>query len=525
MTRAARHLPIGPLVPLGALLAGLLVGLLAGPGAARAQTVRLAVVAGNDRGGERRASLRYAEADARRVAGLLVELGGFEPGRVRLVLGGGPDDVLDALAAAEAELARDGSADGLLLFYYSGHADGVALELGRERLPFALLRERLQASRARIKLGLLDACQSGALTGTKGGRPAPAFELEQGERLEAEGTAFLTSSAAGELSQESAEVQGSFFTTYLLSGLRGAADLDGDRRVTLAEVYQYAYERTLEDTARTLAGPQHPTYEMRLTGRGGVVLSDLTLRRSALLLGPELAGELLVLSSDGGQVVGEVRKALGERRRLALPAGAYRVALRRGGRVLQAELGLVEGQELPLVAGALQETDSLVAAVKGSSAPRGPLGLYAAYGLGAGALEGLGVVHQGVVGLRWDLGPVSLLPRLSYGESAVDERLLRYRLRLLSGLLLAAWRFELAALDLFAGLGLGGAYGRQSMPDGSLLEGGLFTYQALVGLDLPLWEGLSAQVFWLVGGHLYQQDGQLAHRLALEGSLGLGYQF
>ncbi|HSA23865.1 MAG TPA: caspase family protein, partial [Myxococcota bacterium] len=297
MTHAARH---PPLIPLGALLAGLLVGLLAAPGPARAQPLRLAVVAGNDRGGERRASLRYAEADARRVAGLLVELGGFEPGRVRLVLGGGPDDVLAALDGAEAELVRDGRGDGLLLFYFSGHADGVALELGREQLPFATLRERLLASRARIRIGLVDACQSGALTGAKGGRPAPAFELLPDERLEAEGTAFLTSSAAGELSQESAEVQGSFFTTYLLSGLRGAADLDGDRRVTLAEVYQYAYARTLEDTARTLAGPQHPTYEMRLIGQGGVVLTDLTRRRSALLLGPELAGELLVLSAEGG---------------------------------------------------------------------------------------------------------------------------------------------------------------------------------------------------------------------------------
>jgi len=502
-----------------------LAALLAWPGAGRAQSRRAAVVVGNDRGVDRRAALRYAEADARRVAGLLVELGGFAPGEVRLVLGAGPEAVLAALDAADAALGPDPDGDGLLLFYFSGHADGVALELGRERLPFAALRERLLGARAGVKIGLLDACQSGALTGTKGARPAAAFDLELGARLETRGLAILTSSAAGEASQESAAVQGSFFTASLLSGLRGAADLDGDRRVTLNEVYQYAYERTLESTVRTLAGPQHPSFELRLVGRGGIVLTDLSRDRAAVVLGPDLAGELLVLTWPGGEVVGELAKALGERRRLALPAGGYRVALRRGGRAYQAELALGEGAEVALPAAAFEEAPRLLAALKGAPAPRGPWGLYAAYGLGAGTLEGLGALHQGVLGLRWDLGPVSLLPRLAYGESSVEGHLLSYRLRLVSGLALVAWRFELVALDVFAGLGLGGAFGRQSMPDGSTREGGVFTYQGLAGLDVPLWEGLSAQVFWLLGGHVFREDGALAHRLALEGSLGLGYQF
>jgi hypothetical protein len=487
--------------------------------------VRLAVVAGNDRGSERRASLRYAERDARRVAALLVELGGFAPEGVRLLTGAGPEALLGALDWAEAEFERMGGEDGLLLVYYSGHADGLALELGSGLLPFDRLRARLEASRARVKIALVDACQSGALTGLKGGRPGPAFELPQEARLAASGTAILTSSTGSEPAQESAEVQGSYFTTYLLSGLRGAADFDRDQRVSLSEVYQYAFERTLEATSRTLAGPQHPSFELRLAGRGGVVLTELARRRAALALGPELAGEFVVLDRERGAVLAELGKGLGERRRLALPAGEYRVALRRGGRLFQAVVALGEGAEISLGPGDFRESASLVASAKGAGEPRGAWGLFAHYGLSAGALRSVAALHQGVLGLRWDLGPVSLLPRVAYGEAAVEDGLLRYRMRLVSGLAAAAWRFEISALDLFAGLGLGGAWGAQRLPDGRTLEGGLFTLQAVLGLDVPVWAGLSVQAFWLVGLNAYRQDGDATVGLALEGSLGLGYQF
>jgi uncharacterized caspase-like protein len=59
--------------------------------------------------------------------------------------------------------------------------------------------------------------------------------------VDASGEVVITSSSADELSQESDEVGGSYFTHYLLSGLRGAADTSGDGEVTLDEAYRYVY--------------------------------------------------------------------------------------------------------------------------------------------------------------------------------------------------------------------------------------------------------------------------------------------
>ena len=73
------------------------------------------------------------------------------------------------------------------------------------------------------------------------------------------GYAFLTltSSSAEETAQESDRLKGSFFTHYLVSGMRGAADVSRDGKVTLNEAYQFAFHETLAQTVDTRSGAQH----------------------------------------------------------------------------------------------------------------------------------------------------------------------------------------------------------------------------------------------------------------------------
>src|SRR5207253_3195573 len=82
----------------------------------------------------------------------------------------------------------------------------------------------------------------------------------------------------------SAAIGGSFFTHHFEVGLRGAADSDGDGQVTLAEAFRYTSVRTTSGTAATEAGPQHPTYDIRMSGRGDVVLADLRRAEATLRL-------------------------------------------------------------------------------------------------------------------------------------------------------------------------------------------------------------------------------------------------
>jgi hypothetical protein len=298
---------------------------LAAPAAARAER-RFALVVGQPDGGAGSQTLRYAERDARRVHAILLRLGGVAEPDARLLLSPSADEVRRALAdlGARSAQARAAGEATLLLVYYSGHARDGALRLRETRLELAALRGLLEAAPADVRIGLVDACRSGAVTRSKGVRRAPAFDVARADGPR--GLVLVTSSGADEESQESDALGGSFFTHHLASGLLGDADASGDGRVTLAEAYAYAYARTVASTADTAAGVQHPAYHYDLGGAGDVVLTELSAA-GALVFPPTAEGAYLVL--DGGRrAVAEVAKRAGEARRLALAPGRYTVKKR-----------------------------------------------------------------------------------------------------------------------------------------------------------------------------------------------------
>ena len=102
---------------------------------------------------------------------------------------------------------------------------------GDDRYSYRTLRDRLDQIPADVRIAVLDACSSGAFTRVKGGRARPPFMID--EAADMRGHAFLTSSAETEAAQESDRIRASYFTHYLISGFRGAADVSGDSKVTL----------------------------------------------------------------------------------------------------------------------------------------------------------------------------------------------------------------------------------------------------------------------------------------------------
>ena len=180
-----------------------------------------------------------------------------------------------AFADIEQRL-RAGATPGVrreLLVYYSGHSDEDGLLVGRDRVGYDELRARVQRAPADLRVVILDSCASGAFTRRKGGVKRAPFLMDAS--IDMRGHAFLTSSAADERAQESDRIAASYFTYYLVSGLRGAADVNQDRRVTLQEAYQFASQETLARTERSQAGPQHAAYEFDLAGTGDMVVTDV----------------------------------------------------------------------------------------------------------------------------------------------------------------------------------------------------------------------------------------------------------
>lgn len=286
---------------------------------------RHAIVIGANDGGAGQEALSFAENDASNVARVLVELGGFERSRVHVLKGPSPRELLARLRRVRAPLqtAEKAGRQTVFFFYYSGHSKANAINLGRDELELDRLRERIMAMPATLRVVVLDACQSGAFSNVKGASPAGDFSINSVGRLGARGTAVVASSSATELSQESEKLGSSFFTHYLVVGLRGAADKNRDGRVALDEAYRYAYERTLVATATTRVGKQHVTLETDLRGRGDIPLTYVARAQSRLTLPSDLRADVLIENRRSGAVVAEVAKAPGRSITLALPRGSY----------------------------------------------------------------------------------------------------------------------------------------------------------------------------------------------------------
>jgi hypothetical protein len=280
------------------------------------------VIGSNTGGGSGRDKLRYAGHDADTVADVLKQLGGVagpdlaklsEPNRDTL------DKEFDALSKRVRAERKQGQRVELVV-YYSGHSDDTGILIGGARYDYARLRERIRSVPADVHIAIVDSCASGSFTRTKGGVHKPPFLQDTSNQVE--GFAFLSSSSADEDAQESDRIGASFFTYFLVTGLRGAADHNRDGMITLTEAYQFSYEHTLGRTQNTTHGPQHPAYDMHLSGTGDVVITDLRTTDSVLVLPSALRGHVTIVDANG-RVAVELTKAAGEPLNLALPNQTY----------------------------------------------------------------------------------------------------------------------------------------------------------------------------------------------------------
>jgi molecular chaperone DnaJ len=208
-------------------------------------------------------ALSKLRSPARDSAGLAEVLGDPEIGGFRV------EQVLDApsyrVARALERFFRSRGRDDLLLLHLSCHGikddDGRLHFAARDTdkdlpastaVPAAFLHDQMARCRARSIVVLLDCCYSGAfLPGTRGDG-----HVHVRDELAGHGRAILTATNRTEYAWEGERMeavapQPSRFTGALIDGLRsGAADLDGDGRVTVTELYEYVYERLRREGAR-----------------------------------------------------------------------------------------------------------------------------------------------------------------------------------------------------------------------------------------------------------------------------------
>ncbi len=158
----------------------------------------------------------------------------------------------------------------LLLLYFSGH--GVKDDDGRlylattdtERgllrataVPATFVNETMTASRSRRQVLILDCCHSGAFARGMVAKGGESVGIR--DRFEGRGRVVLTASNATQYAFQGDEIIGegarSVFTHHLVRGLEtGEADLDGDGRISLDELYDYVYDQVTDETPQQTPG-------------------------------------------------------------------------------------------------------------------------------------------------------------------------------------------------------------------------------------------------------------------------------
>jgi uncharacterized caspase-like protein len=192
--------------------------------------------------------LRYSDDDAYRMFAYLKSVEG----------GSLPDDHISVLvdeAATKAnilntmnEVFARADEDDLLIFYFSGHGSEDAfcpIDLSNQYsslLQHSEIKAVFRKYPARYKICLADACFSGSIYQ---GRPDNSSSASSSTETS---VVIMMSSRQSETSQENPKIRQGAFTYYLLKGLKGSADRNSDRTITLEELFPYVKANVLNLT-------------------------------------------------------------------------------------------------------------------------------------------------------------------------------------------------------------------------------------------------------------------------------------
>ena len=206
--------------------------------------------------------------DARRIKQALIETGMVKEEHITYI----EDPVFTEIKFQLEDLFEKGEAQDRLIFYFAGHSEVGINEEGQQDTFLCgiyVRKDRLEESaynfrehfeeigkklKAQQTVMIFDTCYAGGI------RQARKLDIKSIEKVgfeamaQAKGVNFLFSSGEEEISQEMGEDQGGWYTHYLLEGLEGAANLDGDDYINLEELSTYVQQKVSKSTS----GAQNP---------------------------------------------------------------------------------------------------------------------------------------------------------------------------------------------------------------------------------------------------------------------------
>jgi uncharacterized protein YgiM (DUF1202 family) len=231
-------------------------------------------------------SLKYADKDALAFRDYLTRNVGITPDHMTVLINE-QATLFNLKRSLGTELKRKAGPKDTVIIYYAGHGapepdasspDGDGLEkylipydadpqdLYTTGLPMREVETIFHRLSAERVIFITDSCYSGATAGRTFSTAARRATLSDGflTRLsKGKGRVVLTASRAGEVSEERDDLGHGVFTYYLLEGLKGKADVDGDGLITVDEAYSYLSTHVPQATGQN----QHPVKKGEVEGQ------------------------------------------------------------------------------------------------------------------------------------------------------------------------------------------------------------------------------------------------------------------
>lgn len=156
------------------------------------------------------------------------------------------DNILEKLRAI-SNRAQNG--DKVILFF-SGHGYPGGIVAHDKAITYQEINDILSKSSASAKICFVDACHAGSVGNVRDN--TRIYKAPTSGNI-----IYMMSSRADEYSIEHPWVGHGFFTQALLKGLRGKADANKDKKITVKELFNYVYNDVQHTTANMNAS-QHP---------------------------------------------------------------------------------------------------------------------------------------------------------------------------------------------------------------------------------------------------------------------------
>lgn len=199
-------------------------------------------------------ALRYTDDDAYRMYAFLKspEGGGLPDEQIRILID--EDATKDEIRIAMENVFAKAGPNDLALLYFSGHGlRGSFLPIDFDGYNNKLEHDEINAilanSPAKYKLLIADACHSGSLLAMKSGEVKGILDNYYNTLAQADpGTALIMSSKSEETSLESSGLRQGVFSHFLIRGLKGEADINRDRIVSVQELFDFVTQNVKKYT-------------------------------------------------------------------------------------------------------------------------------------------------------------------------------------------------------------------------------------------------------------------------------------